>query len=224
MPWCFIHIPKTAGSSFAATIRAHTGIDSSPHRLMFHYFDWPLGDHEFYAGHAFYQTVKTILPPDTRYMTLLRDPINRIFSHWTYMGKTSGYVHYGLDEHLPFSEWIRHRKTRALAHNFQCRYLTLEVGPGTTLQHQLTLERMPFDSWDEAVELALESLSTFAVVGIQEKFPSAVMTACITMGYSPPTDIEQVHTDYYDQISNEDLDYLMVANDADWRIYNAYSG
>jgi hypothetical protein len=189
---------------------------------MFHYFNTPLGEYEFYAGHTFYQTVKDILPQDTKYMTLLRDPINRIYSHWQYMGKTKGYVHYGLDEHLSFSEFIRHPKTVALANNFQCRYLTLRVGPGQTLQHQLTMERIPFGSWEEATDLALRSLADFVVVGVQERFIDAVMTTCLIMGYSPPIGVEQVHTDYYDQISDEDLDYLMNNNEADWKIYNEF--
>ncbi len=231
MPFAFVHIPKTAGRAFAGIIEKHTAISVAPHLLMGHYYTLPVDGYDFYRGHTFLCAMEEIMPGGTGFMTLLRDPVNRAYSHWRHISQNVNWRMYGVERPLSFSQFIRHPNTRSLASNFQLRYLTLCPDPDTITAHKSVLEwqhryeqsAMPDRNWQRILcDIALEKLSKFAMVGTQEKFSSAVMAACLAMGYSPPPWVQTVEADYRYCILEEDFDFLMENNTEDWRLYNAY--
>jgi hypothetical protein len=82
----FIHIPKTGGSAFVGKIiNLWPKAQVSPHTGMEGFLTDPhLNNYNFCAGHTFYPKMKEIMPP-AKYMTILRDPIERVYSHWRHL-------------------------------------------------------------------------------------------------------------------------------------------
>ncbi len=90
MPVVFLHLPKTAGTSFVT--HARTRYDRR--------YNIPPGDHlrdlarlalvarvrrpELVSGHTFYG-VHHLLPGETTYVTFLRDPVERVISMFFYL-------------------------------------------------------------------------------------------------------------------------------------------
>ena len=83
---CFLHIPKTAGSSVRTFFRdlygdfafhAHTTLDYQVTS------DTELARYRFYAGHA-YRSDWVRLPVGTRFLTILREPVDRLISLYRY--------------------------------------------------------------------------------------------------------------------------------------------
>lgn len=223
MPFAFIHIPKNAGKSYFGAIANHTGLSTAPLKLMAMYYRQPIGSYGLYGGHTFYQNLVDILPPGTKYFTILRDPINRTYSHWRYLLDGGGIGLYGVPRTITFSEFIRHPNTCNLASNFQCRYLTMRVEKPPPqrqrLKWQIAMEQLPFEA---VAENTIAVLRTFLSVGTQEEFASSVMTTCMAMGYSPPGHVKEVKKNYYDRISKEDLEFLAQSTKEDMRVYNEF--
>lgn len=92
---CFIHIPKTAGTSVTRTLAkfypetlVFPGVTMIDYRL---YSKQQLLNFTFYKGHIPIRHGLSMLDEKTRYVTLLRDPIKRILSlyfFWKYKDET----------------------------------------------------------------------------------------------------------------------------------------
>src|SRR5216684_3843830 len=93
----YLHIPKTAGTTFTAILdRQFSAEQICPAQL------WPdlvripperLRQYRLLRGH-FYYCVRAVLPPDTCFATLLRDPVERSLSHYSHIMRESGhYLH-----------------------------------------------------------------------------------------------------------------------------------
>lgn len=226
--FAFVHIPKTAGRTFFSILFQHCSLRAAlGHMLMQHYYTLDLDDYQIYGGHTFYMMLKDLMPPETKYLTLLRDPINRAYSHWKFIVEGKSYSRYGLEQEPTFSEFMRDKRTAMLASNFQCRYLGHTPMPMdlSMQQHawQVAAEQEPLRiSDEELLDTVLANLSTFLSVGTQERLRSSAMTACLTMGFLPPRDVETKQISYYDRISDEDLDFLYQHNKLDFAVYDLY--
>jgi hypothetical protein len=122
----FVHIPKCAGSTVEAfvarnfpgrylyplRIRAPARLLGRPHYRI---APQPI-DHDkidFVVGHYFGRSIIRQFPGRTpRAATLLRHPINRIFSHYNY--RMQRYVAAGQDP-VPFELWYRARATNSMS-------------------------------------------------------------------------------------------------------------
>jgi hypothetical protein len=98
-PIVFLHIPKTAGSTFGSVLRrnAPTGDFHIPN--MFNYeadltarLAWiarqPTGRVRSIQGHISLSW-RASLPPDARFVTFLREPVARQFSHFRHLYRES---------------------------------------------------------------------------------------------------------------------------------------
>lgn len=227
--YAFIHIPKTAGSVFWGVITHHCDLRASPHMLMTHYFSGEerfQGDWDLHGGHTFYPLLKKVMPPDTKYMTLLRHPVNRVYSHWNHLIVKNVYSRYGFEDEIGFSEFIRDPRALGIASNFQARYLSYEpILPITTpqLSYNIIAEQSDVGMDEDTLEkTAKKNLKEFALVGRQEEFANAVMRACMLMGFPPPFDIPLKHVDYSDVISEEDKEYLLEMNKIDLDLWQGF--
>lgn len=105
----YLHIQKTAGTSVVAEFRKKfTEIDMGliypyPHGLSMPQFaQIPLSQKSYYrvvAGHAFFGMHRFMGRP-CRYATVMRDPVERVISHYWHRRKESAIVKLG-DYHIP---------------------------------------------------------------------------------------------------------------------------
>jgi hypothetical protein len=82
----FVHVPKTAGTSITHALSRHYGGLSCPAMTTLDYRiygDEALAKYRFYKGHA-YRRDYDRLPDDTIRFTVLRDPVSRARSYYTY--------------------------------------------------------------------------------------------------------------------------------------------
>src|SRR5579871_3845440 len=123
-PIGFIHIPKTAGSSFSSALAHHAG---EAKRFMTVYDFANFGDYlmtrRFIWGHIpfFIFEIETI---DRLLFTVLRDPEHRVISNYRYILASSHYAHdYVAYRNLSLAQCFDHPKIRIELSNFQTKML-----------------------------------------------------------------------------------------------------
>ena len=170
-PWCFIHIPKTAGVSFGNQAAAHfryenVFLEESDYRLVasgqLSYLDalaqklqaqaerMSSGDIDFLGGHLQYRTVKHVLDSFTsiRLMTFLRDPVDRVISDYRYCLSPAFPNHATFREKFPDMRRYVEEKSEA---NKIYKYLRCSLT-------------------EPANETARRTEATFAFVGLVEQY------------------------------------------------------
>jgi hypothetical protein len=173
----YVHIPKTAGTSLRRLIArrypgrfrkapntfTHAQAAEERLRALLHEEPPPLA----IGGHIVFG-LADVLPGDARYVTVLRDPVERTLSHFDYLvaprdpterphGLLARGTPYRPD--LTLDEALTDR--RYLPDNLQTRMLVCRRSP---------FEDLPVD----ALGLAKERLRTFARVGVTERLDQLV--------------------------------------------------
>ena len=178
----FVHIPKTAGATTKVMLanaysgRALrdagnfvTGKDQTERRVAFRsggWDRWRRRGGRATVGHVPYGLYRRYLPEDTRYMTFLREPVERVLSYYHRHLRLTGT---GLDQHrrrrgLMLVESIDEAFDRRLPEvcNLATRFLCGDASPFGTLS-------------DASLDAAKDNLREFAFVGIQERFEESIV-------------------------------------------------
>ncbi|WP_029005392.1 sulfotransferase family 2 domain-containing protein [Azorhizobium doebereinerae] len=187
----FLHVPKTAGTTIDQIMRSYYPADDvCPERLDGIRF-WPpeqLGRFRFFSMHDSYQNLSRI-PPPWRMMTVLREPIDRLLSHYLYWRSYSNAVIDRQNIHI-----LRLAKLHDLK-----SFLKLPVPALFNEIDNLTtrfLSDKVFNSrgelWrdeHEMLEAALENLDRIDFCGIYEHLPESIDLACRLFDVAPPREI-----------------------------------
>lgn len=218
----FIHIPKTGGSKFVEHIinfwprdfvSPHTGMQDflrDPNTLKYH----------FTAGHVFYPKIKELLSPDMKYLTILREPIQRSCSHWIHIRK------FNLTTASTIEEFLYDHVDGAFAHNLMARHLAWwpkgglkEIPANTGL-----IEQMPMDiTENELYTQAMANLKEFWYVGIMTRWIEAVQKVYAEVKVPMLPYIKQGGAqDYRFILSQQLLKDFTDANRVDTEIYNYF--
>jgi hypothetical protein len=83
----FLHIPKTAGTTFDTILRQHFPGNSYSKIKLFLFNQLPgnyYKAHRCYSGHVSYDMMAKFLPLNTACVTFLRDPVDQILSAYAY--------------------------------------------------------------------------------------------------------------------------------------------
>jgi len=171
-PVVFIHVPKTGGSTFLSVLRRNfpasdvllpdaqkdknlVEIDQALTRLS--------AQHARSIHGHFPLSYRDRLPSNARYATILRDPVQRQYSHyqWSYGRKLAA----GKD--WPVSKALGKGR---LVDNLQTRMLSALEDPFTR----------PAD--DDLLNAALAELERLAFVGLVERFPESMLLAQERLG------------------------------------------
>ena len=157
-PVAFVHIPKTAGGTIRSLLVDAYGREavhgagnylSGPDRTSEKATKLPPGT-RLTIGHTPFALFSPHLPPDTRYVTFLREPVDRVVSHYyRHLQGKSGTLVDALEQGLPH---ITNLMTR-----FLCNEATLDVLPPSAL--------------DEAKA----NLEAFVFVGFQERLDESAL-------------------------------------------------
>lgn len=179
----FLHIPKTAGSTLHAVLERHYRRDQcftvtghAPqriadfaalppavrHRVRLLKGHMPFGAHAYLAG-------------ESRYLTFLRDPVERVRSHYHYVRRNPGhYLHPRVvDEKLSLADYVESGLSGEL-NDGQVRLLA---------GHD---QDLPFGACGaEHLARAKASIeSHFALVGLTERFEESLALAAVVLGWS----------------------------------------
>ena len=180
----FVHIPKTGGSTLTSMfIRAYSkaGLHDAGNCFRGEQHGGKQEEKiaragsanaSVTAGHATYGMYRKHLPPDTRYVTFLREPVARVVSHW-----------------------YRHRRRTGTPRDYDRPVVTdtieeaLEIGMvevDNLATRLLCGAESPYaDLPPNALDDAKANLRSFAFVGIQERFDESVALLQRTLGIGP---------------------------------------
>jgi len=188
----FFHIPKTAGMSVWKAIDAAYPPDSiCPYWLWDQLIEAPKSDLERYRvfrGH-FYGFLEPYLGRTLPKFTILRDPVERTVSYYSYIRGLPEHPNYQHARTLTLPQFCLHPETRYLVENYQAGYLATfsrtknpaEIAaaftPEQRRQHlfQAALEPRTAGLDERSLALAArEGLRRFLAVGICERLEQSM--------------------------------------------------
>lgn len=202
-PVYFLHIAKTAGTSFCSFLEAHyrsseicpvcdlsqvLGGKLTPFEVARR----PVNNikdkgYQFIRGHMGYVPI-SLLEGEIRAVTILRDPVERTVSH--YNGIMRNKRHW-MRKLLPkakmtIQEFLDFEPCRKLITNFQTRNIALDLRgwQSVDLGKLLAFEELDTAlSGGELLDEAKERLDSFLFVGITEEFDESIKRLCNSIGW-----------------------------------------
>ena len=198
----FLHIPKTAGSSFVEFLKAIYKPDESSFSLFVQDFlklpPEQIANLKAVSGHYFYN-IQTFTPRTLVYVTMLRDPIERTISMYAQIQRMQTHYAYEIVKSQSLLDFVTDERTKPLYVNYQTRYIaadpnTIEMAKKLSSEQMKTLELWwqmesfaPTGYSDPALlERAQERLRKFAFVGLAEQYDESVEVLCYTFGWPMP--------------------------------------
>ncbi len=222
----FLHIPKTAGSTVDVVMYREYGEDGifwchpDPNMVGQTPADFnKLPEHRrqryrVVKGHFPFGLHREIKTPST-YITILRDPVERIISHYAYVKeRTDHYLHQRVQaEHLSLRDYVQHELSVELD-NGQTRMLVGDRG------WEPKFGQCP----DEFLDIAKQNLHAhFAAVGTTERFDELLLLLKELLGWSLPLyERRKVSQNRLtrDRISADTLTAIQAVNQLDQQLYN----
>ena len=221
----FAHIPKTAGgtvlSMFAAAYSRPEVKDAgnwlrTPERPPAGFANHRKIAGRVLAGHVPYGVVRPQLPPDTRCMTFLRDPVDRVLSHYYRHIQRRDPSRAGTPKALANPSVKANSLAEALVEmrlphitNLATRFLCGHPSPRGELP-------------PTAVEDAKANLREFAFVGIQERFEESLvlLQRLLGVGDLPYKDRHvNANRPSVEEVSDEERALIVEHNQLDLELY-----
>lgn len=144
------------------------------------------------TGHLPYGAVE-VLPPNTKTLTVVREPVSRTLSHFTHLRTHGGQVDLTLETFVRDEAWRRHWV------DYQARQLAAEVPVGAAWQGEWSVRLQdaidgcapPFD---ELRQRALDRLAAVDIVGVNDDLHAVVRAVAAVWGKPPPPAVERENT------------------------------
>jgi hypothetical protein len=224
----FVHIPKTAGGT--ATSMLNALYSKQEVRKTGNYLRGGPGKTErkiaaslrkggrVFIGHTPYGAFRDRLPRDTRYMTFLREPVDRVLSHYYRHIHVEDPRRAGRVRKRPSQGWA------AKAESLKEALVELRLPQINNLATRfLCGHRTPIgDLPASAVDDAKQNLREFAFVGIQERFDESLVLLQRTLGLGvAPYRDRHVSSDRpaVDEITKDERALIEEYNQLDAELY-----
>jgi Sulfotransferase family len=166
-----LHIPKTAGTAFRKAFEqaAVGNLRIFPYYEERKYAGVDASQYDFFSGHIGFKTATQL---GGQIITVLRNPVDRfvsIYYFWRQLFErgTDRSHRMLLANKYPLSEFVKIRDEPLLAEALY-NTMTWQIAHGTSLALRRELREMG-KTEDDVLQLALANLSTFSLVGVQEK-------------------------------------------------------
>lgn len=213
----FLHLPKTAGSTLARIIQgqyAASGIiflyDTMLGEELASYPRSQLENLRVVMGHLYFG-VHNFLPGSSTYITMLRDPVDRVISHYYFVRQDPSHYLYDSAHKLSLQEYVI-SCNRQEPNNDQTRLLAGKRDAsnfGTCS--------------DEMLDIAKRNLAEhFRVVGITEEFDRSLILMKRNLGWRNPYYTNQNvnrHRLRKEGISPKTLSVVQAYNELDIELY-----
>ena len=228
----FVHIPKTAGTTLTEILDQHFDpLEIFPHT---HWHSVPeelpieeLTGFGLYRGHFYKTSLETLLPGKVSTLTVLRDPIERIFSaynHTRNFKETAQHPHHAAigGEDGTLLDYIN-MPDKNPTRNTQVSYLSWPAPDERSVmasQQCYAFDPTPFQD----LERAKEALSQMAFVGIQEDFDRSIQLLNHTLQWDPVSLVGKANVGMYSNrasdVESSVLERLRELNQLDLELYD----
>jgi hypothetical protein len=237
----YLHIPKTAGTSFTQVIIDNVGSDAfyQPTKIQ-EFLSTPpelVEKIRFIAGHLVYD-LAPVITRNLVYLTMLRNPVSRTISQYlqirrvpqSVIGKDAAEV-----KELSLLDFVKDPHNLFVYANLQTRQLGLDASISKMKQESdpefFKGDLAPHILWysnpryadPQLLETAQQRLENFAFVGLSEQFEQSVELLCNTFGWKTPTTetILNVGSNVLDDVPQEALDIIHENTQLDAKLYEA---
>ncbi len=238
-PVYFLHIPKTAGTTFHNYVTLKFGPEKVCPAHLWHQMlqmnPVEVAKYGFIWGH-FYSYLYKYVPSPMRYLTFIRHPIERAISHYGHIMLHPGhYFHRRAHELGDFSSFLRDPEMATMVTNFQVRALAIDLDPvrvAATLSpkelDETGLERklettLPQEEPEILLKTAIDRLEQMCFVGITERFEESLVLLSRKFNWMGPHAVESKNINQTrlkaDQISSSDMANLIKMNELDFALY-----
>lgn len=189
----FLHIPKTAGTTFRTFLEDHYHSDTiCPYWLLPDILKLPpqkLNEYQLICGHyAYYIISKFYKKPSI--VTMLRDPIDRTVSHYHHIKNTTDHWLHEKVLSMTLDEFLEDPIGISEVLNFQTRFIAFDniekqhFGFGKLTNDLDTLNKVLND--EDLLRKATNRLREFSFVGIVEKFNESLTLLSHQFSWSAP--------------------------------------
>lgn len=186
---CFIHIPKTAGTTFKSILEArfdrHEVCPTPYWAVLKEMTPSELAPYRLFRGHFPYD-VCSLLPSEPLCVTMFRDPVERVISAYEFMKtciivRPRAAVMQQKALTLSLKDYVRDPDVSGVV-NAQTRQIA-----GREVQRSNRLFSDP-----EWLDAAIENLQTFAFFGLTERFWESMVLLCYRFGWPPLIEIQHL--------------------------------
>lgn len=217
---CFIHIPKTAGTTFTSILDAKFNqADICPAAVwseLVQLSPAELATYKLLRGH-FYYYVHKFLPQKPVYITMLRDPIERVISGYEFMRRHRPSRPEGLPTHekaltMSLKEYVCDPTVPGIT-NAQTRHISLNL-------YKELSEDLTHPKW---LESAKQNLEEFAFVGVTEQFDNSMSLLAYIFGWNPLVEYQNLMVApkrlRQEALSTDVIDAIAERNQLDIALY-----
>lgn len=234
----FLHIPKTAGSSFKKMLASAY---SQEEVLEFYQrnklLEFKPSQHRLLLGHLGFDI--SALTKSFNVVTFLRCPIHRAISNYHQVLRSSEhYLHVLVKELGTFDAFIRDKHCQDCIANIQTKYLGLDINFEQLVKHhtvaslialapqELHSKMLALSDPDQVMKTAFQRLSKMAFFGLCERFEDSI--ALFKQAY-PNLELKSAYAQEnvthggvtFNQLSNEDIEILKEINYLDIQLYQS---
>jgi Sulfotransferase family len=225
----FVHIPKTAGGTvstmFAAAyskaeVHKAGNFMREPEKTARKVGNWHQKGGRVSVGHVPYGVFREYMPEDALYMTFLREPVDRVLSHY--------YRHHHILDPRRVGRSVPQPWTpeqgKVKAESLEQALLELRLPQLSNLATRFLSDEtsMASELSEDALEQAEANLRKFAFVGVQERFEESVERLRTLLRLGPvPYQNRHVSQDRpgVDDISDAERELILEHNRLDVKLY-----
>jgi hypothetical protein len=217
---CFVHLPKTAGTTLTSILDAqfdrHEICPINYWTDLAQQSPQDLAQYRFFRGHFPYE-VSRLLNQQALYLTVLRDPIERVISGYEFMKTCTPTRPQAI---------ITQQKALSLSlKEFVCDPEASGVINSQTLQlaGREAFPTLPAPTDPIWLEVAQQNLSRFALIGLTERFQETIALITYCFGWKPLVEFQNLmvtkRRPRKDELAQDVIDAIAERNQLDLALY-----
>ncbi|MBD2092121.1 sulfotransferase family 2 domain-containing protein [Microcoleus sp. FACHB-1515] len=229
---CFIHIPKTAGTTLTAIIDQKFHVDQicpeleylseiDPQYSQAEITPEQLAKYRFLRGHFSYHPIDQFLSKKPLYLTILRNPIDRTISLYNFLKRAK---EKGEPEYNEFTKLLRDATDHGLEGFMANPHPIVKMRISNPQTRLLGIEPQGDRSDAEVLAIAKANLEKFIFVGLTERFQDSVFLLFYIFGWYPSTSYSSLRVasnkSTKQDLPQSVLDVVIEANQLDLALYD----